>query len=89
MRMLLPPLLGTAVFSHFHPRTSVNVHAYASALEDEHFRALAERQEVGRAHAGMAWARGGMREAVKRVQSATGLRVMEALGIARATEGNV
>ncbi|KAJ7676743.1 apolipo protein O-domain-containing protein [Mycena polygramma] len=96
-RALLPPLLGAAAFVHFLPRTSANIRAYAGALEDKHFPAVAERHEVVKMHAGVAWTKvgegvgrvragvkGGALEAVEQVQEATGLRLMEALGVVRA-----
>ncbi|KAJ7907539.1 apolipo protein O-domain-containing protein [Mycena leptocephala] len=99
VRALLPPVLGAAAFTHFLPKTSANVRAYASALEDEHLPALAEKHEIGKAHTAMAWARvreggaqaqgtarKGVMEAVERLQSATGLRIREALGVARTME---
>jgi organizing structure protein 2 len=57
---------------------------------------MAEKHEVGKAHAGMAWARvveggrcagvgvrGGVLGALERVHGATGLKLMEALGVVR------
>ncbi|KAJ6536943.1 apolipo protein O-domain-containing protein [Mycena capillaripes] len=100
IRALIPPVLGAAAFAHFLPKTSANLRAYAGALEDEHLPALAETHEIGKAHSAMAWARvregtakahgavrGGVLEAVERLQGATGLRIREALGVAREMEG--
>ncbi|KAJ7861245.1 apolipo protein O-domain-containing protein [Mycena olivaceomarginata] len=91
LRALLPPLLGTAAFVHYLPRTSANLRAYAGALEDQHFPAFAEAHEVGKAHVGGVYARvrervqrgrarvgEGVLAAVEKVQAATGLRIQEA-----------
>ncbi|KAJ7215371.1 apolipo protein O-domain-containing protein [Mycena pura] len=98
-RALLPPAAGTAAFAHFLPKTAANVRAYAGALEDAHLPGVAQTHETGKAHAHVAWerlragtARG--REAVRRgvlgaldkVQGATGLKLREAIGVARAME---
>ncbi|KAJ7200909.1 apolipo protein O-domain-containing protein, partial [Mycena haematopus] len=100
LRVLLPPLLGGATFAYFLPKTSSNVRGYVGALEDEHLPALAEKHEIGKAHAAMTWARvrdgtesareavrGGVMAAVVRLQGATGLRIGEALGVAQEMEG--
>ncbi|KAJ7733007.1 apolipo protein O-domain-containing protein [Mycena metata] len=102
IRALLPPVLGTAALVHFNPRLSANIRAYAGALEDEHLPAVAQFHETGKAHALMGWervregtesARGkvsrGVLEAVEKVQGATGLRIREALGVAREIEQKV
>ncbi|KAJ6472023.1 apolipo protein O-domain-containing protein, partial [Mycena sanguinolenta] len=99
LRFLLPPLLGGAAFVHFLPKTSANVRAYASELEDAHFPSVAEKHEIGKAHAAMTWARvrdgtasaresvrGSVMAAVVRLQDATGLRIGEALGVVRDME---
>jgi organizing structure protein 2 len=52
---LLPPALFVPTFSHFLPRTSANIRA--SELEDTHLPSMGEKHEVGKVHAGMAWAR--------------------------------
>ncbi|KAK7018471.1 MICOS complex subunit [Favolaschia claudopus] len=99
-RLLLPPLLGSLAFAHFLPKTSHNIRSYAADLEDAHFPSFAEKHDIGKAHAGMAWARleegvkgagesvkGGVMRALEGVQGATGLRVREALGVVREMEG--
>ncbi|KAJ7435013.1 apolipo protein O-domain-containing protein [Mycena galericulata] len=99
VRALLPPLLGGAAFAHFLPKTAANVRAYASSLEDKHLPEVARVHEVGKAHTGMAWARlregtnearekvgQGVLAAVAQVQGATGLKITEALGVARSVE---
>ncbi|KAF8144239.1 apolipo protein O-domain-containing protein [Mycena galopus ATCC 62051] len=99
IRMLLPPLLGAAATVHFLPKLSANVRAYVSELEDAHLPAVAQAHETGKAHAAMTWARvregtktaegkvrGGVLEAVERLQGMTGLRIQEALGVARQME---
>ncbi|KAJ7020668.1 apolipo protein O-domain-containing protein [Mycena alexandri] len=102
VRALLPPVLGTAAFAHFLPKTSANIRGYASVLEDEHLPAVAQFHETGKAHAQMGWERvrertkatrdavsRGVLEAVEKLQGATGLRIREAFGVARAIEGKV
>ncbi|KAJ6498234.1 apolipo protein O-domain-containing protein [Mycena vulgaris] len=99
IRAVLPPLLGVAAATHFLPKTSANVRAYLGALEDHYVPEAARVHEVGKAHTQMTWdrvsagvedmrerAKGGVLEAVARVQGATGLKVREALGIARGVE---
>ncbi|KAJ7751553.1 apolipo protein O-domain-containing protein [Mycena maculata] len=99
VRALLPPILGAATFTHFLPKTSSNIRAYVGALEDEYLPDVAATHEIGKAHASMAWARiregtqqarekaqGGVMAAVEKVQGATGLKIREALGIARSVE---
>ncbi|KAJ7362872.1 apolipo protein O-domain-containing protein [Mycena albidolilacea] len=99
---LLPPALFVPTFAHFLPRTSANVRAYASELEDTHLPSMAEKHEVGKAHAGMAWARvveggrsagegvrGGVLGALERAPGATGLKLRVALGVMREMEGKV
>ncbi|KAJ7762650.1 apolipo protein O-domain-containing protein [Mycena metata] len=100
VRVLLPPLLGTAAFAHFLPKTSANVRAYASALEDAHLPSFARFHETGKAHARMGWdlaregtertreaVSGGVVEAVEKVQGATGLRIREAFGVSPSMSG--
>jgi MICOS complex subunit MIC26 len=101
LRLLLPPTLLTLAFAHFLPQTAHNVRAYAGALEDRYLPGVAEKHEIGKAHAGMAWARlreslregreglgKGVEGALDRVQEGTGLKVREALGArAKETEG--
>ncbi|KAJ7155824.1 apolipo protein O-domain-containing protein [Mycena filopes] len=102
VRALLPPVLGAAAFAHFLPRTSANLRAYASDLEDAHLPAVAQFHETGKAHTQMGWDRvregterarntisGGVLEAVEKVQGLTGLKIREAFGVARAMEGKV
>ncbi|KAJ6460055.1 apolipo protein O-domain-containing protein [Mycena vitilis] len=99
IRLILPPVLGTAAFAHFLPKHSHNIRSYLSDLEDTHFPTVAEKHEIGKAHSAMGWARvregmesagegvrGGVLAAVERVQGATGLRLKEALGVAQAME---
>ncbi|KAJ6475960.1 apolipo protein O-domain-containing protein [Mycena vitilis] len=99
-RALLPSLLGTAAFVHFLPRTSANVRTYASEVENKHFPKLAERHEMVKVQGAKlqasvgegaehirAGVKGGVFSAVAQVQGATGLRLMEALGVAREAKG--
>ncbi|KAF7350235.1 MICOS complex subunit [Mycena venus] len=102
IRLLLPPALFVPTFAHFLPRTSSNIRAYASELEEHYAPGVAEKHEIGKAHAGMAWARlveggrgvgegvkGGVLAAVEKVQGATGLKLREALGVVKEMEGKV
>jgi organizing structure protein 2 len=102
LRAALPPLAGAAAFAHFLPHLSANIRAYAGALEDEHLPALAHVHETGKVHSAGAWARlteqgaetrekarVGVVRAVEGLQRATGLRVGEALGVAREVEERV
>ena len=92
-RALLPPALLLLSFNYFLPRTAQNVAAYAGALEEQHFPALAQKHAVAVAHSHMAWERvraagsggrewlqDGLGGAARRVQELTGLKVQEALG---------
>lgn len=92
-RALLPPALLLLSFNYFLPRTAQNVAAYAGALEEQHFPALAQKHAVAVAHSHMAWERvraagsggrewlqDGLGGAARRVQGLTGLKVQEALG---------
>ncbi|KAF7350234.1 MICOS complex subunit [Mycena venus] len=70
IRLLLLPTLFIPTFAHFLPRTSSNIRAYASELEEHYAPGVAEKHEIGKAHAGMAWARlaeggKGVRESVR------------------------
>ncbi|KAJ7870733.1 hypothetical protein B0H14DRAFT_3083859 [Mycena olivaceomarginata] len=67
-------------------------------LEDTHLPSMAEKHEVGKAPAGMAWWRpkewwgavkGGVLWAREGVHGATGLKLREALGVVRGMEGKV
>ncbi|KAJ7176225.1 apolipo protein O-domain-containing protein [Mycena crocata] len=99
VRALLPPILGATAFVHFLPKTSANIREYASALEDTHFPEVSRIHETGKAHTGMTWARivdgmekgreavsGGVMAAVEKLQAATGLKIMEAVGVVRSAE---
>lgn len=99
IRALLPPTLGIAAAVRFLPKTSSNVREYVGALEDHYTPEVARVHETGKAHSAMAWARvsesaagaretvrGGVLAAVAQVQGATGLRLGEALGVARDME---
>ncbi|KAF8200253.1 apolipo protein O-domain-containing protein [Pholiota molesta] len=101
-RALLPPLALALAAHHFLPKTTANLTAYLGSLEDTYLPTVAEKHEVGKAHAGMAWARvreaaaegrekveRGAVEAVEGIQKATGLKLKETLGwqLATAAEG--
>ncbi|KAF7312886.1 MICOS complex subunit [Mycena kentingensis (nom. inval.)] len=94
IRALLPPALGLGAATHFLPRLSANVRAYAGDLEDEYAPELARVHETGKAHAAMGWARvveatsgarasaeGAVTGVVGKVQEVTGLKLREALGV--------
>lgn len=102
LRLSLPPTLLLLSLTHFLPKTSANVAAYAGALEDAYLPALAEKHDIARAHSAMAWARavdaaGAAREragegvlgAVVRLEEATGLKLQETMGWSRGAAGKV
>ena len=99
-RIALPPALLLLSFNYFLPKTAHNVSAYAGALEEQHFPALAQKHAVALAHSHMAWERlraagasgrerlqDGLGGAARRVQELTGLKVQEAIGRGAATAG--
>ncbi|KAJ7118056.1 apolipo protein O-domain-containing protein [Mycena epipterygia] len=99
IRALLPPVLAVGAAAHFLPKTSANVRAYTGELEERYVPEVARVHEVGKAHTAMTWERvragtedaraavsGGVLGAVARVQGATGLKIREALGVARSME---
>ncbi|KAJ7664117.1 apolipo protein O-domain-containing protein [Mycena rosella] len=99
IRAILPPVLGVAAATHFLPKTSANVGDYLGGLEDHYAPEVARVHEVGKAHTRMTWdrlsegveggrarVREGVLAAVERLQGATGLKVREALGVARSIE---
>ncbi|KAJ8690804.1 hypothetical protein PTI98_012203 [Pleurotus ostreatus] len=92
-RILLPPVFLLASLNHFLPKTSANLSAYFSALEETYFPTLAEKHAIANAHSRMTWERvkegtqsgregviKGVEGAVEWVQGATGLKVKETLG---------
>jgi organizing structure protein 2 len=87
---------------HFLPQTTSNISAYLNSLEQEYFPSVAEKHQIGRAHAKMTlervkeWTREGregvgrsMEGAVERVQGLTGLKLREGLGWGKRFEGKV
>ncbi|KAJ7055838.1 apolipo protein O-domain-containing protein [Mycena amicta] len=99
LRIILPPTLGLAATTHFLPKLSANIRAYASDLEDHYAPGLAKTHEIGKAHTAMGWervkdgtaaardsAKGGVLKALEAVQGATGLKLREALGVAQQLE---
>ncbi|KAL7421884.1 hypothetical protein Q5752_003656 [Cryptotrichosporon argae] len=92
LRFLAPPLFTLAAFPYFLPKTSARVRAYLSELEDAHFPDFAARHDrvVGglEAHWAMALdrvrgagaaAKGWSEDAVRGVESSTGLKVGDAV----------
>ena len=86
-------------FHHFLPRTAANVGAYLGGLEDTYAPGLARVHDTAVAHTAMSWAMlqdrtsegraavaGGLGRGVDYVQDATGLKIREALGLARQRE---
>ncbi|KAJ7611338.1 apolipo protein O-domain-containing protein [Roridomyces roridus] len=99
VRAVFPPVLAGTAAVYYLPKLSANVRAYASDLEDEYTPELARIHETGKAHTAMGWARAvdGTREvrekgkqgvlaAIEQVQGLTGLRIREALGVAKSME---
>ncbi|KAH8081340.1 apolipo protein O-domain-containing protein [Cristinia sonorae] len=93
-RLLLPPTLFLLSLNHFLPKTSHNLSAYFSSLEQTYFPALAEKHAIANAHASMTWERakeatkdgretlsGGVVALVGKLQDATGLKLRESLGL--------
>ncbi|KAF7320677.1 MICOS complex subunit [Mycena chlorophos] len=100
-RIVLPPVLGLGAATHFLPKLSSNVRAYVSDLEDEYTPGLAHVHETGKAHTAMGWERlkesgrgasesvkSGVGRVVEALQASTGLKIQEALGVARQIEKN-
>jgi organizing structure protein 2 len=90
-RALLPAALFALSANHFLPKTTANVRAYASDLEDAYAPGLAHVHETGKAHTAMGVARAqeairsgyaaaerGLAVALGRVQDSTGLKVKDA-----------
>ncbi|KAJ7493867.1 apolipo protein O-domain-containing protein [Mycena latifolia] len=99
LRFIAPPALGLGAAAYFLPRTSANVRAYLSDLEDHYTPELARVHETGKAHTLMTYERvresaagarakagEGVMKAVEGLQGATGLRLREALGVAQGVE---
>ncbi|KIP02678.1 hypothetical protein PHLGIDRAFT_26481 [Phlebiopsis gigantea 11061_1 CR5-6] len=99
LRASLPPTLLVLAFNHFLPRTAANVSAYLGGLEDTYAPGLARVHDTAVAHTAMSWAilqerthegraavAHGLGRGVDYVQDATGLKIREALGLARQRE---
>ncbi|KAF9486623.1 hypothetical protein BDN71DRAFT_1514812, partial [Pleurotus eryngii] len=56
-RVLLPPVFLLASLNHFLPKTSANLSAYFSALEETYFPTVAEKHAIANAHSRMTWER--------------------------------
>lgn len=92
LRWLAPPLFTVAAAPYFLPKTSHNIRAYLSDLEDKHFPELAARQDrflstasshmemtLDRLRGAEEGARVWGAKAVEGVENATGLRVADAV----------
>ncbi|KAF7310311.1 MICOS complex subunit [Mycena indigotica] len=99
LRVILPPTFGVAAATHFNPKLTSNIRRYASDLEDEYTPGLAHTHEIGKAHTAMGWemlkervksasetTKGGVTAALQKVQETTGLKLTEALGVAKEVE---
>ncbi|EPS93393.1 hypothetical protein FOMPIDRAFT_1026557 [Fomitopsis schrenkii] len=99
LRLVLPPTLLLLSLAHFLPATAANLSAYAGALEDAYLPGLAAKHDIANAHSAMAWDRAvdagaagrarvgdAVRSAVLRLEDATGLKLQETLGVARAVD---
>ncbi|KAI0341362.1 hypothetical protein BDW22DRAFT_294141 [Trametopsis cervina] len=93
-RIFLPPTLLVLSLNHFLPKTSHNISSYLGSLEDTYFPTLAEKHAIANAHTAMTWQRAkdatasgretfgrGIENVLERVQSSTGLKIKEALGV--------
>lgn len=101
-RLLLPPTLLVLSMNHFLPKTSHNVSAYFSELEDKYLPAVAEKHAIANAHTAMTWERAkeatansqeslgrGVDSLLTRVQDSTGLKLKEALGMSEKPSNTV
>jgi organizing structure protein 2 len=90
-RAFLPGALLVLSANHFLPKTTANVRAYASELEDTYTPGLAHIHNTGKAHTAMAYYRAqdalkdgytvaerSLASALGRVQDTTGLKVKDA-----------
>lgn len=97
IRWLTPPLFTVLAAPYFLPKTSHNVRAYLSRVEDAHMPELAREHDRLNARLGSMWnssvqtvsgagdqAKGWSKKAVQTVEDKTGLRVGE--GIRKAQE---
>ncbi|EPQ55566.1 hypothetical protein GLOTRDRAFT_138456 [Gloeophyllum trabeum ATCC 11539] len=93
VRFVLPPTAFLVSLSYFLPKTSANVSAYTTELEERYFPTLAEKHAIARAHSGMLVERikdgyqsgreqmgAGLGKGVDWAQGVTGLKIREALG---------
>ncbi|KAI0714482.1 apolipo protein O-domain-containing protein [Fomitopsis betulina] len=102
LRLALPPTLLLLSLSHFLPKTSANVSAYAGALEDTYLPGLAQKHDIAKAHSAMTWDRAvdagaaarvrvqdSVLRAVVRLEEASGLKLQETLGWGKHAVGAV
>ncbi|KAI5835246.1 hypothetical protein K523DRAFT_368491 [Schizophyllum commune Tattone D] len=96
-RFVIPPAFLVGSMNYFLPHTSANISAYGASLEETYFPTLAEKHAIANAHSAMTWQRlkdatesgreklgDGVLAAVEAAQSATGLKLKEALGWSKA-----
>ncbi|ORX35784.1 apolipo protein O-domain-containing protein [Kockovaella imperatae] len=92
IRFLAPPLLTLAAMPYFLPRTSHNLRAYLSDVEDKHFPEIGASHDQLNARLAMHWdmltnrlgsatqdAKGWGERAVQGIENSTGLRVGDAV----------